>query len=34
MNGTAISLRVTEQLVDEHTDGMYAVLRFRATSLR
>ena len=31
-DGTAIPLRVTEQLVDEHTDGMYAVLRFRATT--
>ena len=31
-DGALIPLRVTEQLVDEHTDGMYAVLRFRATS--
>ena len=31
-DGTAIPLRVTEQLVDEHTDGTYAVLRFRAAA--
>ncbi len=31
-DGTTIPLRVTEQLVDEHTDGIYAVLRFRAVT--
>ena len=32
-NGTAVPLELTDLLVDEHTDGMYAVLRFRAPSL-
>ncbi len=31
-DGTSIPLQITEQLVDEHTDGMYAVLRFRAAA--
>ena len=31
-DGASVPLQVTEQLVDEHTDGMYAVLRFRAAA--
>ena len=32
-DGASIPLELTDLLVDEHTDGMYAVLRFRAPPL-
>ena len=32
-DGTAVPLQLSDLLVDEHTDGMYAVLRFRAPLL-